>query len=168
MWRPILPLYFPFLRKLNRPSAVDTCLCEVCIPASENMLDDIFLFLLDSSVLKIGFPIQGMRVWRGCAESPAWGRGRVPSLLLGYLSVCLHVTVKSEDDTKGPHVTDPVPTANNVKEVRVLQPVGPEKWPEDWRMATNCKKETCQHLSASPNWYRMRHAVIFTAANVKL
>jgi hypothetical protein len=29
------------------------------------------------------------------------------------------VTEKSEDDTKGPHMTDPVPAASNVKEVRV-------------------------------------------------
>jgi hypothetical protein len=31
------------------------------------------------------------------------------------IRVCLHVTEKSEDDTKGPHLTDTVPTANNVK-----------------------------------------------------
>jgi hypothetical protein len=37
------------------------------------------------------------------------------------MRVCLHVTEKSEDDTKGPHMMDPLPAANNVE--KVLQPV---------------------------------------------
>jgi hypothetical protein len=37
------------------------------------------------------------------------------------MRVCLHVTEKSENDTKEPHMMDPLPAANNVEEV--LQPV---------------------------------------------
>jgi hypothetical protein len=64
MWATILPLYFLFLRKLE---VVDTCFCEDLIPASGNVLGDIFPFLLDFSFVRIGFAIQDMRVGWGCA-----------------------------------------------------------------------------------------------------
>lgn len=43
----------------------------------------------------------------------------MPKLLPGYryIRVCLPVTEKSEDDTKGPHMTDPLPAANNAEDL---------------------------------------------------